>query len=110
MGKHLLTSKTCSTSTNHLAIIPSLIIIIIIIITIIIVIIKINKFCVIIFQAIDKFTECIASQQQWRQFHHICYWELMWCHAFKLDWLMACRYADKLCKESRWSKVSEHAL
>ncbi|XP_071799750.1 tetratricopeptide repeat protein 39B-like isoform X1 [Asterias amurensis] len=56
--------------------------------------------------AIDKFTECIASQQQWRQFHHICYWELMWCHAFKLDWLMACRYADKLCKESRWSKAT----
>ncbi|XP_022087352.1 tetratricopeptide repeat protein 39B-like isoform X1 [Acanthaster planci] len=56
--------------------------------------------------AIDKFTECIASQQQWRQFHHICYWELMWCHAFNLDWLMACKYADKLCKESRWSKAT----
>ncbi|KAH3695481.1 hypothetical protein DPMN_082941, partial [Dreissena polymorpha] len=31
-------------------------------------------------QAIEKFEESIESQQEWRQFHHLCYWELMWCH------------------------------
>eukprot|EP00057_Strongylocentrotus_purpuratus_P007116 XP_011661590.1 PREDICTED: tetratricopeptide repeat protein 39B [Strongylocentrotus purpuratus] len=59
-------------------------------------------------EAIEKFQECIASQQEWRQFHHLCYWELMWCHAYKLDWPMAAQYAHKLCEESRWSKAIYH--
>ena len=33
-------------------------------------------------QAIVKFEESIDSQTEWRQFHHICYWELMWCHRY----------------------------
>ena len=32
--------------------------------------------------AICKFEESIASQKEWKQFHHICFWELMWCHRF----------------------------
>ncbi|XP_071953264.1 tetratricopeptide repeat protein 39B-like isoform X2 [Antedon mediterranea] len=54
--------------------------------------------------AIEKFEQCIEAQQEWKQFHHLCFWELMWCHAFKLDWLNASKYAEKLCQESRWSK------
>ncbi|XP_062589714.1 tetratricopeptide repeat protein 39B-like [Saccostrea cucullata] len=57
-------------------------------------------------QAIVKFEESIECQQEWRQFHHLGYWELMWCHCFKGDWLMAMKYAEKLCKESRWSKAT----
>ncbi|CAL1544810.1 unnamed protein product [Lymnaea stagnalis] len=56
--------------------------------------------------AINRFEESIDSQSEWRQFHHLCYWELMWCHCFKSDWLMAMKYAEKLCKESRWSKAT----
>ncbi|XP_035282923.1 tetratricopeptide repeat protein 39B isoform X1 [Anguilla anguilla] len=52
-----------------------------------------------------KFQECIAAQQEWKQIHHLCYWELMWSHSFQQDWLQAYRYADLLCKESRWSKA-----
>ncbi|KAL5016769.1 hypothetical protein ScPMuIL_006358 [Solemya velum] len=55
-------------------------------------------------EAIVKFEESIESQQEWRQFHHLCYWELMWSHCFKCDWLIAMKYAERLCKESRWSK------
>ncbi|KAI2649369.1 Tetratricopeptide repeat protein 39B [Labeo rohita] len=44
-------------------------------------------------------------RQQWRQIHHLCYWELMWCHSFQQQWRDAYRYADLLCKESRWSKA-----
>jgi len=33
-------------------------------------------------QAISKFEESVESQQEWKQFHHICYWELMWCYWF----------------------------
>ncbi|GAA6065798.1 tetratricopeptide repeat protein 39B isoform X1, partial [Tachysurus ichikawai] len=55
-------------------------------------------------KAQQKFEECISSQQQWRQIHHLCYWELMWCHSFQQQWSEAYRYADLLCRESRWSK------
>ncbi|TRY98289.1 hypothetical protein DNTS_034050 [Danionella cerebrum] len=52
-----------------------------------------------------KFQECISAQQQWRQVHHLCYWELMWCHSFMQQWMEAYRYAQLLCTESRWSKA-----
>lgn len=57
-------------------------------------------------QALQTYQECISSQQQWRQIHHVCYWELMWTHSYQQDWLQAYRYAHLLCQESRWSKVS----
>lgn len=56
-------------------------------------------------KAVVKFQECISAQQQWRQIHHLCYWELMWCHSFQQKWTEAYRYADLLCRESRWSKA-----
>ncbi|XP_074642894.1 tetratricopeptide repeat protein 39A-like isoform X2 [Tubulanus polymorphus] len=57
-------------------------------------------------EAILRFEESIESQSEWRQFHHLCFWELMWCHCFKGDWLMAMKYAEKLCRESRWSRAT----
>ncbi|XP_044512959.1 tetratricopeptide repeat protein 39B isoform X2 [Gracilinanus agilis] len=51
------------------------------------------------------FQNCIASQEEWKQIHHLCYWELMWCYTFQQEWLKAYHYADLLCKESRWSKA-----
>uniref|UniRef100_A0A6I8SST2 Tetratricopeptide repeat protein 39B n=1 Tax=Xenopus tropicalis TaxID=8364 RepID=A0A6I8SST2_XENTR len=57
-------------------------------------------------QAQETFQKCIVSQQEWKQIHHLCYWELMWCHSFQQDWLQAYRYADLLCKESKWSKAT----
>lgn len=56
-------------------------------------------------KAQSKYQECIGSQSQWRQIHHLCYWELMWCHSFKQEWGEAYRYADLLSRESRWSKA-----
>ncbi|XP_019634534.1 PREDICTED: tetratricopeptide repeat protein 39B-like [Branchiostoma belcheri] len=55
--------------------------------------------------AIMKFEESIVAQSEWRQFHHLCYWELMWCHAFLADWLMAASYAERLFNDSKWSKA-----
>lgn len=51
------------------------------------------------------FQECIDAQKEWKQIHHLCYWELMWCNSFQQDWLRAYHYADLLSKESRWSKA-----
>ncbi|XP_029286927.1 tetratricopeptide repeat protein 39B [Cottoperca gobio] len=53
----------------------------------------------------EKFLACIASQQEWRQIHHLCYWELMWSYSFEQKWREAYQYADLLCKESKWSQA-----
>ncbi|XP_028836032.1 tetratricopeptide repeat protein 39B [Denticeps clupeoides] len=56
-------------------------------------------------KAQQKFQECILAQHQWRQIHHLCYWELMWCHSFLQQWEQAYKYAELLYRESRWSKA-----
>ncbi|XP_075888352.1 tetratricopeptide repeat protein 39B-like [Nelusetta ayraudi] len=53
----------------------------------------------------EKFLACIAAQEEWRQIHHLCYWELMWAYSFELKWAEAYQYADLLCKESKWSQA-----
>uniref|UniRef100_A0A7N8WQ82 Tetratricopeptide repeat protein 39B n=1 Tax=Mastacembelus armatus TaxID=205130 RepID=A0A7N8WQ82_9TELE len=58
-----------------------------------------------VFQARARYEECISSQQEWKQIHHLCYWELMWTHSYQQEWQQAYHYADLLCKESRWSKA-----
>ncbi|XP_059903540.1 tetratricopeptide repeat protein 39B-like isoform X2 [Gadus macrocephalus] len=52
----------------------------------------------------EKYLACIAAQQEWRQIHHLCYWELMWAHSFEQEWKKAYHYADLLSKESKWSQ------
>uniref|UniRef100_K7GII6 Tetratricopeptide repeat domain 39A n=1 Tax=Pelodiscus sinensis TaxID=13735 RepID=K7GII6_PELSI len=56
--------------------------------------------------AIGRFEECCEAQQHWKQFHHMCYWELMWCFTYKRQWKMAYFYADLLSKENVWSKTT----
>ncbi len=31
-------------------------------------------------QAIVCYNEAINVQAQWKQVHHLCWWELMWCY------------------------------
>ncbi|XP_038616195.1 tetratricopeptide repeat protein 39A isoform X1 [Tachyglossus aculeatus] len=57
-------------------------------------------------KAIRRFEECCEAQQQWKQFHHMCYWELMWCFTYQRQWKMAYFYADLLSKENSWSKAT----
>ncbi|KAK2829317.1 hypothetical protein Q7C36_017307 [Tachysurus vachellii] len=56
-------------------------------------------------EAILLFENGCKAQQAWKQFHHMCYWELMWCFTYKRHWKMAYFYADLLSQESRWSKA-----
>lgn len=57
------------------------------------------------YQAVALFEDGCKAQQAWKQFHHMCYWELMWCFTYKRAWKMAYFYADLLSQESLWSKV-----
>uniref|UniRef100_A0AAQ5ZCI0 Tetratricopeptide repeat protein 39A n=1 Tax=Amphiprion ocellaris TaxID=80972 RepID=A0AAQ5ZCI0_AMPOC len=56
-------------------------------------------------EAVALFEDGCKAQQTWKQFHHMCYWELMWCFTYKCAWKMAYFYADLLSQESRWSKA-----
>uniref|UniRef100_A0AAQ4S724 Zgc:158403 n=1 Tax=Gasterosteus aculeatus aculeatus TaxID=481459 RepID=A0AAQ4S724_GASAC len=56
-------------------------------------------------EAVALFEDGCKAQQAWKQFHHMCYWELMWCFTYKRLWKMAYFYADLLSKESLWSKA-----
>ncbi|CAH3115655.1 unnamed protein product [Pocillopora meandrina] len=52
-------------------------------------------------EATKSYNDSIAVQSEWKQFHHICYWELMWCYSNEGDWATAYHYASVLLKESR---------
>nr|XP_009861400.1 tetratricopeptide repeat protein 39B isoform X2 [Ciona intestinalis] len=57
-------------------------------------------------KAIGRLEKAATLQNDWKQFSHACYWELMWCHATLFKWQEAADYADKLRKESNWSKCT----
>ncbi|CAL8082014.1 unnamed protein product [Orchesella dallaii] len=56
-------------------------------------------------EAIEWYMKAWTSQSEWVQFHHLCYWELMWAHCIKQDWCSARDFADLLLQESRWSRT-----
>jgi hypothetical protein len=55
-------------------------------------------------EAIVWYKKSVASQNDWPQFHHICYWELYWSNMFKQDWWQAMDYGQQLLDESKWSR------
>uniref|UniRef100_A0A2K5PU21 Tetratricopeptide repeat protein 39B n=1 Tax=Cebus imitator TaxID=2715852 RepID=A0A2K5PU21_CEBIM len=62
--------------------------------------------CLVFQNAQEVFQKCVSVQEEWKQIHHLCYWELMWINVFQQDWMQAYYYSDLLCKESKWSKAT----
>ncbi|XP_030021632.1 tetratricopeptide repeat protein 39B [Manduca sexta] len=56
-------------------------------------------------QAIKTYNRAIISQDTWKQFRHVCYWEIMWINGLNMEWREAASYANKLIEESTWSKT-----
>ncbi|GMT16889.1 hypothetical protein PFISCL1PPCAC_8186, partial [Pristionchus fissidentatus] len=56
-------------------------------------------------EAIRYYNASIQSQDSYRQFHHGCFWELIFAHCFLREWHIAAAYAKRLAKESRWSRT-----
>ncbi|OTF75722.1 hypothetical protein BLA29_001675 [Euroglyphus maynei] len=54
-------------------------------------------------QAIEALKRCISVQNEWKQFHNICHWELLWCYAVQCDWINASKCADILRQQCKWS-------
>ncbi|KFO23308.1 tetratricopeptide repeat protein 39B [Fukomys damarensis] len=53
-----------------------------------------------------KLQDCISIQSEWKQVHHLCCWELMWCHIFMQNWRQALHCAHLLYLHSTWSKAT----
>ncbi|XP_012280731.1 tetratricopeptide repeat protein 39B [Orussus abietinus] len=55
--------------------------------------------------SIEWYKKSWKSQDLWPQFHHLCFWELMWAHCVQLQWDEAVVYASKLAESSNWSRT-----
>jgi len=49
------------------------------------------------------YREANAAQQEWRQFHHVAAWEMVWAASYLGRWREASEHAGTLLEESRWS-------
>eukprot|EP00753_Platysulcus_tardus_P009832 PLAT2336.1.p1 GENE.PLAT2336.1~~PLAT2336.1.p1 ORF type:complete len:739 (+),score=343.64 PLAT2336.1:45-2261(+) len=55
-------------------------------------------------EAAQSFEHSMASQDELIQLHHLCAYELLWCHMFKSDWPAAVPHITRLQEENGWSK------
>ncbi|CAG9830629.1 unnamed protein product [Diabrotica balteata] len=53
----------------------------------------------------DWYIKSWKSQNMWPQFHHICFWELLWVHCLNLEWKQALHYSSELVRHSKWSRT-----
>ncbi|CAF3953544.1 unnamed protein product [Rotaria sp. Silwood2] len=57
-------------------------------------------------EAIRTYEYAIRCQSDWKNLHHIAYWEILWCHVLQLQWKEASNMAQILLKENNWSKAT----
>lgn len=55
--------------------------------------------------SIEWYKRSWKSQEIWPQFHHLCYWEIMWAYCLQRQWDEASIFADNLEAQSNWSKT-----
>ena len=56
-------------------------------------------------KSIEWYNRSWKSQDMWPQFHHLCFWELMWAHCSLQQWNQAATFADNMANESNWSRT-----
>uniref|UniRef100_A0A915EQV1 Tetratricopeptide repeat protein 39B n=1 Tax=Ditylenchus dipsaci TaxID=166011 RepID=A0A915EQV1_9BILA len=54
--------------------------------------------------AIFFYNKSIEAQDVYHQFHHICYWELLFAYSYMRRWDRAANHAKRLLDQSRWSR------
>ena len=55
-------------------------------------------------KAIEFYTASYKSQNEWPQFHHLCYWDIAISHQLNLNYWEAYKFSKLLYQESHWSK------
>ncbi|KAL1918399.1 uncharacterized protein VTP21DRAFT_3059 [Calcarisporiella thermophila] len=56
--------------------------------------------------AIRIFEFATRTHQEWKQLHHVSYWDLFLCYSMLLDWKKAFKWINFLAMESMWSKAT----
>lgn len=56
-------------------------------------------------EALSWYKRSWKSQNVWTQFHHICFWEMLWVNSLKLDWREAILFSTYLVENSKWSRT-----
>lgn len=56
-------------------------------------------------EALMWYKKSWRSQSNWVQFHHICFWEILWINSLKLDWREAILFSSYLVEHSKWSRT-----
>lgn len=56
-------------------------------------------------EALSWYKKSWKSQNAWVQFHHLCFWEILWVNSLKLDWREAILFASYLVESSKWSRT-----
>ncbi|CAF3395737.1 unnamed protein product [Rotaria sp. Silwood1] len=57
-------------------------------------------------EAIRTYEHAIHCQSDWKNLHHIAYWEILWCHVLQRQWKEAINTAQILLTENNWSKAT----
>lgn len=55
-------------------------------------------------EALMWYKKSWKSQNVWTQFHHLCFWEILWVNSLKLDWREAILFSSYLVENSKWSR------
>jgi tetratricopeptide (TPR) repeat protein len=55
--------------------------------------------------SVDWYKKSWKSQNLWPQFHHVCFWELLWVYFLNMNWKEALVYCTSLLEGSRWSRT-----
>ncbi|XP_055686417.1 tetratricopeptide repeat protein 39B-like [Lutzomyia longipalpis] len=56
-------------------------------------------------EATQWYKKSWRSQNVWPQFHHVCFWELLWINCLRQQWREGLLYASNLLDHSRWSRT-----
>lgn len=56
-------------------------------------------------EALMWYKKSWKSQKIWVQFHHLCFWEMLWVNCMKTDWRESILYASYLVENSIWSRT-----
>lgn len=56
-------------------------------------------------EALMWYKKSWKSQNVWPQFHHLCFWELLWVNCLRLDWRESLLFATYLVEHSKWSRT-----
>ncbi|CAF1537454.1 unnamed protein product [Rotaria sp. Silwood1] len=57
-------------------------------------------------QGINTYEYAMYCQNDWKDFHHLAYWELVWCRVLQRQWKEASVMAQTLLDQNNWSKAT----